>query len=248
MDTPEPGPMIVNDEVVPLEILFEDESLMVVNKPAEVVAHPTSGHWNGTLLNSLLEHFREEGNIEPGLVHRLDKGTSGLMVVAKTDVAHQILCAQFEKHSITRTYEGLVYGSPPEHHGVIELAIGRDPSYGRTVSSNSMKPKLAVTAFRVLQRFGEVASHLELTPRTGRKHQLRVHLASIGCPIIGDEIYGRQDSSPLKELSASRMFLHARTLGFRHPISSNWMEFLLEIPTEMGRVIKTLKVQAQGEV
>ena len=134
VDKPEPGPMLVNDKIAPLEILYEDEALLVVNKPAGVVVHPTSGNWKGTLLNGLLEHLQSCGktndlntrNVDPGLVHRLDKETSGVMVVAKTDQAHRVLCSQFEKHTITRTYEALVYGTFTKDKGTIDVAIGRD--------------------------------------------------------------------------------------------------------------------------
>ena len=252
MDRPEPGPLMVNDERVPLEILHEDEALLVVNKPSGVVVHPTSGNWNGTLLNGLLEHLRSNGktngldkaNVGPGLVHRLDKETSGVMVVAKTDQAHRILCSQFEKHTITRTYEALVYGALTEDKGTIDAAIGRDVIDGKKVSTKTTKPQTAITEFKVLQQVGDVASHVELTPHTGRQHQLRVHAATLGCPILGDQTYGGQKVCRIGEIDISRMLLHARSLGFRHPISEKWEEFFIRMPAEMDLVLEKLKLQA----
>jgi len=253
IDKPEPGPMMLNDEIVPLELLYEDEALLVVNKPAGVVVHPTSGNWHGTLLNSLLEHFQSNGkthdlnnaNVDPGMVHRLDKETSGVMVVAKKDQAHRILCSQFEKHTITRTYEALVYGIPPEDKGKIDIAIGRDVIAGKKVSTKTTKPQTAITEFTVLQQVGNVASHVELTPYTGRQHQLRVHVASLGCPILGDQAYGGQKVCRIGEIGIPRMLLHARILGFRHPISEKWEEFSIGMPAEMEVVLEKLKLQSQ---
>ena len=157
IDQPEPGPLLVNHEPVPLEILYEDASLLVVNKPAGVVVHPTSGNWSGTLLNGLLDHFQKTAKVNglthtndhPGLVHRLDKETSGVMVVAKTDEAHRMLCVQFEEHTIGRTYEALVYGRPKDDQGTIHLAIGRDAMDGKMVSTNTTKAQAAATEFKV---------------------------------------------------------------------------------------------------
>ncbi len=248
IDKPGPGPLVVNHEIVPLDLLYEDEVLLVVNKPAGVVVHPTSGIWNGTLLNGLLRHLqlrekaegRKEANVDPGLVHRLDKETSGVMVVAKTDQAHQALSSQFEKHTITKIYEALVFGGPRYDHGTIDVAIGRKSVDGKSIPTNTTKPQSAITEFRVLQRFGDVASHVELTPHTGRKHQLRIHVASLGCPIFGDQLYGWQNVCRVGDMDIPRMFLHARTLGFRHPISERWQEFCIGIPTDMETVLAKL--------
>jgi 23S rRNA pseudouridine1911/1915/1917 synthase len=253
IDKPEPGPLIVDNKPVSLELLYEDEALLVVNKPAGVVVHPTSGNWNGTLLNGLLEHLQSSGktnglnkaNVDPGLVHRLDKETSGVMVVAKTDQAHRVLCSQFEKHTITRTYEALVYGTPTEDIGTIDVPIGRDVINGKKVSTKTTKPQDAITEFKVLQQVGDVASHVELTPHTGRQHQLRVHVASLGCPILGDRAYGGQKVCRIGEIDIPGMLLHARSLGFRHPISGKWEEFFIRMPAEMEVVWEKLKLQSQ---
>ncbi len=245
MDSPEPGPVMVNDREVPLEIIYEDEALLVVNKPAGVVVHPTSGNWKGTLLNGLLAHFQANGsgkaNEEPGLVHRLDKETSGVMVVAKTEQAHRVLSAQFEKHAITRTYEALVHGRPIHDHGTIDVAIGRDAVEGKKVSSNTLEPQVAVTQFAVVQQFGRKASHVELIPRTGRQHQLRVHLVSLDCPIIGDPVYGLQEADHLLEITIPRMMLHATCIGFQHPMTKTYQECIAEFPSDMEVIVQALR-------
>ena len=254
MDTPEAGPLMVNNEIVPLDVLYEDEALLVVNKPAGVVVHPTSGNWNGTLLNGLLAHLQARrdshdlipGNKEPGLVHRLDKETSGVMVVAKTDHAHRILCSQFQSHTITRTYETLVSGRPADEQGTINLAIGRDDIDGKKISTNATKPQSAITEFRVVQWFGDLASHVVLTPRTGRTHQLRVHVASLGCPILGDQIYGGQKVSRIGEMDVPRMLLHARTLGFQHPVLHTFQEYTAGIPSDMQAIYQALQNKYSG--
>jgi 23S rRNA pseudouridine1911/1915/1917 synthase len=233
IDKPEPGPLMVNDKV-------------------GVVVHPTSGNWHGTLLNGLLEHFQSNRkinglkhlNVDPGMVHRLDKETSGVMVVAKTDQAHRDLCSQFEKHTITRTYEALMYGIPAEDHGTIDVAIGRDAIDGKKISIKTTKPQTAITEFKVIQQFGDVSSHVELTPHTGRQHQLRVHVASLGCPILGDQAYGGQKVCRVGGIDIPRMLLHARILGFRHPISEKWEEFFVGMPSEMEGVLEKLKLQS----
>lgn len=245
MDTPKPGPLLVNGEVVPLEILYEDEGLLVLTKPAGIVVHPASGNWSGTLVNALLAHFQakddsrmiQDGLGQPGLVHRLDKNTSGVMVIAKTDHAHRALAAQFEKHLISRMYEALLWGRPREEQGVIELAIGRDRVEGKIVSSNTARPQRAVTQYRVVQKFGALASHVVLSPRTGRTHQLRAHLASLGCPILGDEAYGAQKVCRVKGIDIPRMMLHARTLGFQHPLSGEYQEYSSKFPADMQCVL-----------
>jgi 23S rRNA pseudouridine1911/1915/1917 synthase len=252
MDTPQPGPLLVNGELVPLEILFEDEALLVLNKPAGVVVHPTSGNWSGTLVNALLAYFQakgdsgtvEVGTVQPGLVHRLDKNTSGVMVIAKADQAHRALAAQFEKHSIIRIYEALVWGVPPQEQGVIELAIGRDRVKGKIVSSNTAQPQRAVTEYRVVQKCGVLASHVALSPRTGRTHQLRAHLASLGCPVLGDETYGAQKVRRVKEIDIPRVMLHAQTLGFQHPLSGEYQEHSSELPADMQRVLDALRMDS----
>ncbi len=248
MDVPQPGPLLVDGKVMPLEILHEDEVLLVLNKPAGVVVHPASGNWAGTVINALLAHIQNHADAEmslgktaiPGLVHRLDKDTSGVMVVAKTDHAHRTLAAQFEKHSITRIYEALVWGMPRQEQGVIELPIGRDRGEPKKVSFNTAQPQRAVTEYRVDQIFGDLASRVVLSPRTGRTHQLRVHLASLGCPILGDETYGGQKVCRVTQIDIPRVMLHARTLGFLHPFSGMFQEYSVGFPLDMQGISQAL--------
>ncbi len=248
MDTPQPGPLLVNDEQVPLKILYEDDVLLIVNKPARVVVHPTSGNWTGTLMNALLAHLETKDQTRttkdhqrtPGIVHRLDKDTSGVMVIAKTHQAHRALAAQFEKHTIHRTYEALVWKVPEKDEDVIDMAIGRDQHHTQMVSGDSSDPKRAVTSYQVKKRFGDEAAYLLLFPRTGRTHQLRVHLVSLGCPILGDQTYGGPKVRTIKGLEIPRMMLHARMLGFQHPISGHYLEHEADLPPDMQEVCNAL--------
>lgn len=251
IEEPKPGPMLRDKQSVPLEILYEDESLIIIDKPSGVVVHPTSGNWNGTLLNALLDHFQSNGKVNglnapsglPGLIHRLDKETSGVMVISKTKQAQRTLGSQFEAHSIVRTYEALVHGRPTEGQGTIRLSIGRDVHDEKKVSSNTRKPQMASTEFNVMQSFGNVASRLALIPYTGRQHQLRVHLASLGCPILGDQLYGCQKDFPIQEKSIPRMMLYARSLSFCHPVSKEWVEFNSNQPPEFETMVTHLENQ-----
>ncbi|MDR4482156.1 MAG: RluA family pseudouridine synthase [Nitrospirales bacterium] len=248
MDVPQPGPLLVGGKTLPLEILHEDEALLVLNKPAGVVVHPAAGNWEGTVINALLAHIPNHADAEisngqtalPRLVHRLDKDTSGVMVVAKTDHAHRTLGTQFEKHSITRIYKALVWGVPRQQQGVIELPIGRDRGEPKKVSSNTAQPQRAVTEYRVEQVFGDLASQVVLSPRTGRTHQLRVHLASLGCPIWGDETYGGQKVCRITEIDIPRVMLHAGTLGFQHPVSGVFQEYSVGFPLDMQGIYQRL--------
>lgn len=248
MDVPQPGPLLVDGKVMPLEILHEDEVLLVLNKPAGVVVHPASGNWEGTVINALLAHIQNHAEAklslgkttQPGLVHRLDKDTSGVMVVAKTEQAHRTLAAQFEKHSITRIYEALIWGVPRQEQGEIELPLGRDRGEPKNVSSNTEQPQRAVTEYRVDQIFGDLASRVVLSPHTGRTHQLRVHLASLGCPILGDETYGGQKVCRVTEIDIPRVMLHARTLGFQHPVSGMFQEYSVGFPLDMQGICQAL--------
>jgi len=181
------------------------------------------------------------GKERPGLVHRLDKETSGVMVVAKTDQAHRHLAAQFKHHTITRVYEALIFGVPKKGHGLIELAIGRDIKERKMFSARTTKPRESVTEYRVHHRYGKAASHVLLHPRTGRTHQLRVHLTSLGHPILGDVTYGGRKVRAVGDLEIPRVMLHARTLGFEHPTSGEVQEFTRPFPEDMNTVSKGLE-------
>lgn len=248
MDVPKPEPLALKGEAIPLEVLFEDDALLVLNKPAGIVVHPAPGNWTGTLVNALLHHFQTSGGTvstiggkeRPGLVHRLDKETSGVMVIAKTDHAHRALAAQFKHHTITRVYEALIWGVPKKGHGLIELAIGRDTKERKKFSSRTTSPKESVTEYKVDHRYGKLAAHVLLYPRTGRTHQLRVHLASLGHPILGDPTYGGRKVCAIDHVEVPRVMLHARTLGFQHPTTGEAQEFTRPFPPDMETVTHAL--------
>ncbi|MDX2250926.1 MAG: RluA family pseudouridine synthase [Nitrospira sp.] len=254
MDVPKPEPLALQGEAIPLEVLFEDDHLLVLNKPAGIVVHPAPGNWTGTLVNALLHHFQTSGGTvstiggkeRPGLVHRLDKDTSGVMVIAKTDQTHRHLAAQFKHHTITRVYEALVFGVPKKGRGVIELAIGRDSKERKKFSVRTSRPKESVTEYHVDRRYGKLAAHVLLYPRTGRTHQLRVHLTSLGHPILGDQTYGGRKVCAIETIEIPRVMLHARTLGFQHPITSEAQEFTMPFPFDMEMVSRTFETLTHG--
>ncbi len=207
-------------------------------------------------MNALLHHFQTSGGTvstiggkeRPGLVHRLDKDTSGVMVIAKTDEAHRALAAQFQQHTITRAYQALTWGVPKKGRGVIELAIGRDTKARKTFSSTTARPKASVTEYRVAYRFGKLASHVLLHPRTGRTHQLRVHLKSLGHPILGDQTYGGRKVCLVDDIEIPRVMLHAHTLGFRHPSSGTMQEYTVDFPSDMQAVYRALQRETEGRL
>lgn len=251
MDVPKPEPLSIRGEAIPLDILFEDDSLLVLNKPPGIVAHPAPGNWTGTLVNALLHHFQTSGGTistiggkeRPGLVHRLDKETSGIMVVTKTDTAHRALATQFKLHSITRVYEAVAWGVPKKGRGLIELAIGRDIKDRKKFSARTTSPKQSSTEYVVARRYGKVAAHVVLYPRTGRTHQLRVHLTSLGHPILGDQTYGGKRVCGIEGLTIPRVMLHARTLGFIHPSTGVLVEYTRPVPADMEKVMSELERQ-----
>jgi 23S rRNA pseudouridine1911/1915/1917 synthase len=250
-DTPKPTPLEIEGEAIPLEILFEDQSLLVLNKPAGIVVHPAPGHWSGTLVNALLHHLQQSagqgalssigGRERPGLVHRLDKGTSGVMAVAKTDAAHRGLSKQFKEHTIRRVYMALVAGAVKGSKGRVELAIGRDTKNRQKISARTTSPREALTEFQVIERFGKTATLVEVYPQSGRTHQIRVHLASIGHPVLGDEAYGGRKICVADDQTIGRPMLHARTLGFTHPVTGEFLEYSAPPPTDMEKLMRQLK-------
>jgi len=238
-------------EKIPLEVLYEDGDLIVINKPAGMVVHPGPGNSSGTLVNALLAHCSDlsgvGGELRPGIVHRLDKGTSGVLVAAKNDRAHQGLSNQFSCHSIKRIYQALVYGNPLEDTGKIEGVIGRHPTDRLRQSGKARHGKHAVTRWRVSERYGRIAL-VELRLETGRTHQIRVHMSESGYPLVGDQLYpdgGRfnnlKDTQLRKMITGlGRQALHARTLGFIHPLTEEYLEFSVELPTDMTGLIEYL--------
>ena len=252
LEIPRPQPLELKPEPIPLNVLYEDEALLVLDKPAGLVVHPAPGHWSGTLVNALLHHFESAGGSlssiggkeRPGLVHRLDKETSGVMVVAKTDQAHRSLAAQFKQHSITRVYEALAWGAVKKLEGVIDLPIGRDVKERKKFSARTARPKGAATAYRVAERLGKLATLLEVFPRTGRTHQIRVHLAALGHPVLGDPTYGGPKVRELEGVTIPHVMLHARKLGFLHPATGTYLEFTAPPPPDMEAVYAAVQAAA----
>jgi 23S rRNA pseudouridine1911/1915/1917 synthase len=227
-------PRAVEPEPLALRVLHEDPALLVIDKPPGLVMHPGPGHWTGTLLNGLMHHVDpgDGQRARPGLVHRLDKGTSGVLVIAKTDAAHRHLSRQFRAHSVHRVYLALVAGAV-RRGGLIDQGLGRDTRDRRRVSVRSAAPRRAVTEYRVAERLGPHATLVEARPQTGRMHQIRVHLASIGHAVLGDASYGAAPADP----ALSRPMLHAAVLGFVHPTSGEYVEFHAHLPADMERAV-----------
>jgi 23S rRNA pseudouridine1911/1915/1917 synthase len=237
-------------QAIPLDIAFEDEHLIVVNKPAGMVVHPAAGNPDGTLVNALLHHCRGQlsgigGVARPGIVHRIDKDTSGLLVVAKSDAAHEGLAQQFADHSISRVYLAVLGGHLSASKGTIKGRIGRSDQNRKKMAvlpEQSSRGKHAITHYTLLKKLRE-ASLVECRLETGRTHQVRVHCASIGHSLLGDQTYGRtpkQLRSVLKDLQFARQALHAAHLGFNHPISGDFIEFSCELPSDMQALIDEL--------
>ena len=263
LNVPNCEPSEIAPEKGDLEILHEDSELVVVNKPAGMVVHPSAGHSSGTLVNSLMHHCDDlsgiGGILRPGIVHRLDKDTSGILVAAKTDSAHLHLSSQFKQHTVKRQYQAIVWGVPSKEYGVVEASIARHPMRRKEMSivkSNNgdredvnTKGKHAVTHWKVLKRF-KIASSIACRLETGRTHQIRVHLTSIGHPLIGDKQYGK---SPLKNFSGlsvaliqtikslRRQALHSELLGFKHPSTEEWCEFKTNLPEDLSYLLTELQ-------
>ncbi len=252
IDIPPPLPAVPLAESIPLDVLYEDSDLIVINKAAGMVVHPGAGNTSGTLVNALLAHCDDlagiGGELRPGIVHRLDKGTSGVLVAAKHDRAHQALSEQFSVHTVKRIYQALIFGSPQEDTGKIEGIIGRHPTERLRLSGTAKNGKHAITRWKVKERFGRV-SLVELRLETGRTHQIRVHLTEAGFPLLGDPLYpdgGRTNNIPDTKLRGminhlGRQALHARCLGFIHPTSGEYVEFTTEPPEDFQALLTYLR-------
>lgn len=240
VDVPEPREMTVEPEPIPLDIVYEDVDMLVVNKPQGMVVHPAPGAWNGTLVNALLYHVQDlsgiNGVFRPGIVHRIDKDTSGLLVVAKNDLAHQGLAEQIKAHSMARRYQAIVHGILAEPSGTVDAPIGRDPKERKRMAVTFSHSKRAVTHYQVLHRF-QGFTHIEVRLETGRTHQIRVHMAYLGHPVLGDPLY----SPKRNPFELSQQVLHAGHLGLHHPQSGEWLEFDAPLPPMFEAVLAKLR-------
>lgn len=236
---PEPVRLNIVPEDIPLDIVYEDEDVLVVNKPKGMVVHPAAGNYTGTLVNAILYHCKTlssiNGVIRPGIVHRIDKDTSGLLMIAKNDVAHRSLAEQLASHSITRAYHAVVYHNFQENEGTVNAPVGRDPKNRLKMAVTQLNSKEAITHYKVLQRFGAF-TYIECRLETGRTHQIRVHMAHINHPLLGDAVYGPKK----KVMGVETQMLHAKLLGFHHPKTGVYMEFESPLPQEFVTVIKKL--------
>ena len=242
VEIPAPQPLELTAEDIPLDIVYEDGDLIVLNKPKGLVVHPAAGHWSGTLVNALLHHCRDSlsginGALRPGIVHRIDKDTSGLLVVAKNDFAHQNLAAQLQDHSLAREYVCLVTGGMRADSGTVDAPIGRHPTDRKRMAVVA-DGRSAVTHWQVLERFSGYTL-LECRLETGRTHQIRVHMAHIGHPIVGDLVYGRKKP----ELGQDTQCLHARAITFRHPRSGETVTLTCPLPPYLEALIRQLRAK-----
>ena len=248
IDLPEPEPLEITAEDIPLDIVYEDDDVAVINKPRGMVVHPGPGNMSGTLVNAVMFRIRGSlssinGMIRPGIVHRIDKDTSGLLMIAKNDRAHESLAAQLKEHSVTREYTALVYDNIKEDELTIDEPIGRDEHNRMRNAVNGSGARNAVTHIKVLERFGKYTL-VKAVLETGRTHQIRVHMAYMHHPLVGDELYGpRRQSSKIEGVPVSGQLLHAGTLGFVHPSTGEYMEFHSCLPEVFEAVLARLRQQ-----
>ncbi|MBQ6034864.1 MAG: RluA family pseudouridine synthase [Ruminococcus sp.] len=239
VEIPEPEPMDAVPEDIPLDIVYEDDDLLVVNKPKGMVVHPAHGNYTGTLVNALLHHCGDSlsginGVIRPGIVHRIDKNTSGLLIVAKNDASHLKLAEQIKEHSFTREYEAVACGYFKETEGTVDAPIGRHKTDRKKMCVTTENSRNAVTHYSVIKQYGGYA-HVRLRLETGRTHQIRVHLSYIGHPVLGDDVYGK----PYKGIEGQ--CLHARKIGFIHPTTGEYMEFVSDLPDYFVSILAKLE-------
>lgn len=231
----------IEPENIPLDILYEDADVIIVNKPKGMVVHPAAGHYSGTLVNALMYHCGDglsgiNGVMRPGIVHRIDMDTTGSIIVCKNDAAHSCIAEQLKDHSVTRRYEAICYGVLKEDEGTVDRPIGRHPTERKKMAVNERNGKRAVTHYRVLKRFREY-THIECVLETGRTHQIRVHMASIGHPLLGDEMYAGSRKCPYH---LNGQTLHARTLGFQHPVTGEYVEVDAPLPEYFRHLLDVL--------
>lgn len=239
LQIPEPQGAQLIAENIPLDVVYEDADVIVINKPRGLVVHPAPGHYSGTLVNALMFHCKDlsgiNGELRPGIVHRIDKDTSGLIMSAKNDKAHASLAEQLKAHTVNRKYVALVHGNLQHDQGTIDAPIGRDSHDRKMYTVTEKNSKHAVTHFVVLERFGDFTL-VELKLETGRTHQIRVHMKFIGHPLVGDPMYGKS-----KGMLMEGQALHAAVLGFEHPRTGDWLQFEAPIPTDMADLLQTIR-------
>ncbi len=245
VNIPKPKKLEAKPENIEIEIIYEDEDVAVVNKPRGMVVHPAAGNYSGTLVNALLYNLNNlssiNGVIRPGIVHRIDKDTTGLLMIAKNNKSHRILSKQLKKHSITRQYYALVIGNIKEEKGIINAPIGRHPVHRKKMAVTKKNSKGAITHFEVIERFKQytlIKAELE----TGRTHQIRVHMSYIKHPIVGDPVYGVKN----KKYNLKGQLLHAKTLGFSHPTEGNYLEFNSKLPDDFTNILKILRKKSKN--
>ncbi|HIP92480.1 MAG TPA: RluA family pseudouridine synthase [Thermotoga sp.] len=249
IDLPEkPSPITVKPEEIEIPVLYEDKDIIVVNKPPGMIVHPVPSHTSGTLVNALLNICKDlqgiKGDLRPGIVHRLDKDTSGVMVVAKNDLAHMSLSKQFKERMVEKTYLAIVKGFLKNDEGIIDMPLARHP-VNRVKMAVLTDGREAITFYKVLRRFKDIATFLLVNPKTGRTHQIRVHMKYIGHPILGDKIYGKHKQDEM--LGVKRQMLHALALSFYHPRKGDKMKFIAPIPDDFKEVLKKLHELSEAE-
>lgn len=241
LEIPDMEPLDIKPEAIPLDILYEDDYLLVVNKPKGMVVHPAAGHTEGTLVNAVMAHCGDQlsginGVLRPGIVHRIDKDTTGALLICKEDSVHRDLAEQLKEHSIKRRYRAIVAGNLKDDEGTVEGPIGRHPTDRKKMAINSKNGKPAVTHYKVLERFGQY-TYIECRLETGRTHQIRVHMTSIGHPLLGDTVYG----SSKNPFHLQGQTLHAMVLGFVHPVTGEYMEFTAPLPDYFLKLLEKLR-------
>lgn len=241
LDIPEAVEPEIEPENMDLDILYEDQDVILVNKPKGMVVHPAAGHYSHTLVNGLMYHCKDQlsginGVMRPGIVHRIDMDTTGVIIACKNDMAHNSIAAQLKEHSITRRYQAIVHGVLKDDAGTIEGPIGRHPTDRKKMAINHKNGKEAITHYKVLERFGQ-ATYIECRLETGRTHQIRVHMASLGHPLLGDTVYG----SSKNPYHLQGQALHAMILGFVHPITGEYLEFEAPLPEYFSKLLEKLR-------
>lgn len=242
LEIPEPVEMDILPEKIDLDILYEDDDIIVINKPKDIVVHPAAGHYSGTIVNGLLYHCKDNlsginGVLRPGIVHRIDRNTTGAIVICKNDIAHRFIAEQLKEHSITRKYNAIVYNCFNVEEGSVDAPIGRHPVDRKKMAINYNNGKRAVTHYRVLENLAGKYAHIECQLETGRTHQIRVHMTSINHPLLGDDVYG-----PAKcPYNLEGQTLHARVLGFVHPTTKKYMEFEAPLPDYFNHLLEILQ-------